>query len=240
MDHTRVINSQVGVTTQIDEELADLSLHHNALDEGVRAGFSWVDLDLEALDQHVNCCCAECEQTETKLHVAEGQIEVLKEHVDSQRELIQDLLARVENMEGKLSHCGKGKAQEPLREVSPVLGSPLNLGQEIPEESASDDSYHTPPVASSSIPSSSSLVVESNKENLMVLYNSHKPLVEIVDSPVENVVPLPVQEPSLDFASISWLIVVCGQRAIHSQGHPKPSFHPYALCCHPGRRSSSH
>jgi len=143
-------------------------------------------------------------------------------------------------MEGKLCHCGKGKAREPLQDVSPVLGSPLDLGREIPEETDSDNSFFTPPIASSSVPSSSSPIVVSDKENVMVLYDSRKPLVEIVDRPIENVVPLPVREPCLDFAGISQLIAVHGQWATHSQGRPKSSFHPYASCCRIGRRSSSH
>ena len=235
-----MINSQVGVATRIDKELADLSLHHNTLDEGVRAGFSQVNQDLEALDQHVNRQRAECERTEEELHAAEGRIEVLTMRLDTQRELIQDLFAHIESMEGKLCHCGKGKAREPLQDVSPVLGSPLDLGREIPEETDSNNSYHTPPIASSSVPSSSSPIIESNKENVMVLYDSCKPLVEIVDRLIENSVPLPVREPCLDFAGISRLIAVRGQRAICSQGRPKSSFHPYASCCRVGRRSSSH
>jgi len=187
-----VINSQVGVATRIDEELADLSLHHNALDKGVWAGFSPVDQDLEALDQRVNRQRAEGERTEEDLHVAEGRIEVLTTRLNTQRELIQDLYARIESMEGKLCHCGKGKAREPLQDVSPVLGSPLDLGHEIPEETDSDNSFFTPPIASSSVPSSSSPIVVSDKENIMVLYDSRKPLAEIVDCPIENVVPLPV------------------------------------------------
>jgi len=233
-DHTHVINSQVRVATRIDKELANLSLHHNALDEGVRAGFSRVDQDLEALDQRVNQQRAECERTEEELHAAEGRIEVLMTRLDTQRELIQDLFTHIESMEGKLCHCGKGKAREPLQDVSPVLGSPLDLGCEIPEETDSNNSYHTPPIASSSVPLSSSPIIESNKENVMVLYDSHKSLVEIVDSPVENIVPLLVQEPRLDFSGISRLIAVRGQHAIRSQGRPKSSFYPYASCCRIG------
>jgi len=235
-----VINSQVGVATRIDEELADLSLHHNALDEGVQAGFSRVDQDLEALDQRVNRRRTEGERTEEDLHVAEGQIEVLTTRLDTQRELIQDLFAHIESMEGKLCHCRKGKAREPLQDMSLVLGSPLDLGREIPEETNSDNSFFTPPIASSSVPSSSSPIVVSNKENVMVLYDSRKPLVEIIDCPIENVVLLLVREPCLDFAGISWLIAVRGQRATRSQDRPKSSFHPYASCCCIGRRSSSH
>jgi len=235
-----VINSQTQVTTRIDEELADLSLHHDALDTGTRAGFARVDQDLEALDQRINSGRAECEKMEEELHAAEGWINVLTARLATQCEMIQDLIARVDSMEGKLCCCGKGKAREPLQEVSPVLGSPLELGPEVPEDSGSDTSYHMPPITSSSAPSSASPIVESNQENIMVLYDSHQPLVEIVDRLIENIVPLLVREPCLDLAGISRLIAVCGQWAIHSQGRPKSSFHPYASCCRVGRRSSSH
>jgi len=206
-----VINSQTQVTTQIDEELADLSLHHDALDTGTRAGFACVDQDLEALDQRINRHCAECEKTEEELHVAEGRINNLSVLLATQREMIQDLIACVDFMEGKLCYCGKGKAREPLQEISPLLGSPLELGPEVPKDSGSDTSYHMPLIASSSAPSSTSPIVESNKENVMVLYDSRQSLVKIVDRPIENIVPLPVQEPCLDFAGISRLIVVRGQ-----------------------------
>jgi len=226
--------------TRIDEELANLSLHHDALDTGTRAGFACVDQDLEALDQHINCRRAECEKTEEELHVTEGRIDNLSALLATQREMIQDLITRVDFMEGKLCYCGKGKAREPLQEISPLLGSPLELGPEVPEDSGSDMSYHTPPITSSSAPSSTSPIVESNKENVMALYDSRQPLVEIVDCPIENIEPLPVQEPCLDFVGISRLIAVRGQRATRSQGRPKSSFHPYASCCRIGRHSSSH
>jgi len=74
----------------------------------------------------------------------------------------------------------------------------------------------------------------------MVLYDSRISLVEITNSPVENVVPIPVQEPTLDFAGVSRLLAVRGQQAMRSQGRPKSLFHPYASCCRLGRRSPSH
>ena len=186
-----MINIQSQVTTWIDKELANLSLHHDALDTGTQAGFTCVDKDLEALDQHINRRHAKCEKTEDELCAAEGRIEVLTTCLGTQRKMIQDLIACVNFMEGKMCYCGKGKAREPLREVSPVLGSPLELGHKVPEDSGSDTSYHTPLVASSSVLSSSSPIVESNKENMMVLYDSRKPLVKIVDSLIENMTPLP-------------------------------------------------
>ena len=230
-----MINLHTQVTTRIDEELANLSLHHDALDQGTRAGFTCVDQDLETFDQRINRRRAECEKTEEELRVAEGRIEVLTTRMDTQREMIQDLITRVDEMEGRLCHCGKGKARERLQEASSVLGSPLELGRGIPEDFSSDDSYCTPPVASSSsIPSSSPSTSKANKENTMVLYDYRISLVEIADSPVENVMPIPVQGPTLDFAGVSRLIVVRGQQAVRSQGRPKSLFHPYASCCRLG------
>ena len=47
-------------------------------------------------------------------------------------------------------------------------------------------------------------MTKSDKENLVVLYDSWEScLVEIVDDPTENVIPVPVHEPSLDFSGIS-------------------------------------
>jgi len=131
-----VINSHTQVTTRIDEELADLTLHHDALDQGTWAGFIRVDQDLEALDQRINRRCAECEKTENELRIAEGRIDVLTTRVASQREIIQDLIARVDGME-KLCHCGKGKARERPQEVPSVLGSPLELGRGVSKDSSS-------------------------------------------------------------------------------------------------------
>ena len=115
-----MINSHTQVTTRIDEELTDLSLHRDSLDQGTRAGFTCVDQDLETLDQRIDCRRAKCEKTEEELRVTEGRIEVLTVRVDTQREMIQDLIARVEEMEGRLCHCGKGKARERLQEVPSV------------------------------------------------------------------------------------------------------------------------
>jgi len=144
-------------------------------------------------------------------------------------------------MEGRLCHCGKRKKWEVLEEIPSVLDSPLVLGGDINDGNISNNSYHTPPLASSSIPPLSSSVVESDKKNLVVLYDSRESrLVEIVEDPIENVVSVPVHELSLDFAGISHLIAVHGQRTSHSQGCPKSSFHPYAFCCRLGHQSSTH
>ena len=126
-----------------------------------------------------------------------------------------------------------------MEEIPSILYSPLVLGEDVNDGVINDNSYHTPLIASSSLPPSS--LAKSNKENLVVLYDSWEShLVEIIDDPAENVVLVPVCKPSLDFSGISQLITVYGQRASRTMGHPKLVFHPYAFCCCLGRRSSTH
>ena len=79
----------------------------------------------------------------------------------------------VENIEGRLCHCEKGKEHKVRGELSLVFSSPIILGQVIDEESTSDDSYHTPPTAGSAIPPVSSSS-SSDEENALVLYNSRQ------------------------------------------------------------------
>ena len=117
------------------------------MDEGVQTGFLHVNKDLEALDNHIDCCRDKCEKTQEELCAAEGRIEVLEERSHSQHKMIKALMAHVEDMEGKLCHCGNGKEREVGGALSSVLGSPIVLGQDIDEGSSSDNSYRTPPVA---------------------------------------------------------------------------------------------
>ena len=145
--------------------MVDLELKVNAIDEATRASLIHVDADLEALDGRVNRRCRECETTEAELRLAEGRIELLEERLVSQRGLIEQLMARVDGMEGRLCRCGKGKGKEVEKEVS-LLGSPLVLDRSLEEDINSDDSYHTPPVVSSSQPLSSSPYQDSDKENV--------------------------------------------------------------------------
>ena len=238
--HTRVINKQTDTLMKMDGEITDLSLQMDALDEGVRSGFIRVDKDIEVLDKRIDRRREECERTEVALRIAEGKIGVLEERSRTQREMIKKLMACVEAMEGRLCRCGKGKDRQVLEEVSPVLDSPIVLGQEVLEDNASNDSYHTPPVASSFVGPSSSPPV-SDQDNLMVLYDSRVSHLEEIqdDAPKENVEPVAVPSPILDMAGLSRLIAVRGQRAVRSLGPPK-SFHPYAFCCDIGERSSTH
>jgi len=150
---------------KIDGDMVDLELEVNAIDGATQTSLCRIDLDLEALDGCVNCCRRECETTEAELRLAEGRIELLEEHLSSQHGLIEQLVVHVEDMEGKLCHCGKGKGKEIAEVVPSLLGSPLVLDRPLEEDNNSDDSYHTPPIASSSIPSQSSPTNESNKEN---------------------------------------------------------------------------
>ena len=134
-------------------------------------------------------------------------------------------------VEGRLCHCGKGKGKEIEKDVS-LLGSPLVLDHSLEEDINSDDSYHTPLVVSSSQPSSSSLYQDSDKENASsfdIELDTKIALVPIGDAPPENAVAIPVREPTLNISGLERLVAVRGQRAFHSSGHPKSSFHPY-LC----------
>jgi len=220
--------------------MVDLELKVNAIDEATRASLVHVDVDLEALDGRVNRRRRECETTEAELRLAEGRIELLEEHLVSQRGLIEQLMARVDSMEGRLCRCGKGKGKEVEKDVS-LLGSPLVLDCSLEEDINSDDSYHTPPVVSSSQPSSSSPYQDSDKENVSsfdIELDTKIALVPIGDAPPENAVAIPVREPTLNISGLERLVAVHGQCAFRSSGCPKSSFHPYL--CPIGVRSSSH
>ena len=142
----------------MDTELADVALQVDAVDEGVRMAVKRIDEDLEALDQRVNCHRQGCERTSAELEAANRKIAILEERSRSQQLLIEQLIARVDSMEGRLCRCdeGKGKGRAVLEEVPPTLGSPIVLGQAMDEDRHSDDSYHTPPLTSSSAPALSS------------------------------------------------------------------------------------
>jgi len=45
-----IINKQTETLTKMDGDLTDMALNMDAMDEGVKTGFSRVDKDLEALD----------------------------------------------------------------------------------------------------------------------------------------------------------------------------------------------
>jgi len=226
----RVINNQTDTLTKMDSELSDMTLKFDAMDKGVRAGFSRVDKDLAALDDRVHRRCKDGEAAEEKLKVAEGRIALLEERSCADSDLIEKLFARVEAMEDRLCRCkdvkGKGKAVEIS---SPgVLGSPLVLDRPL---AGSDESYRTPPITSSEVSSSSS---GSNKENVVV----ESLLKEIKEEDMEE--PRQVPVPKLDSAGIKCLMAVRGQRARRTQGPPKSPYHPYACCCAIGDRVPSH
>ena len=112
----------------MDEEIVDLGLRSQMMDEGLKTGFLRVDKDLEALDQRIDRRREECDKTREELRAAEGRIEVLEERSRSQREMIEALMARVENMEGQLCHCGKGKGRNVEEGRVSLLDSPITLG----------------------------------------------------------------------------------------------------------------
>ena len=223
----------------MDEEIVDLGLCSQFMDEGLKTGFLRVDKDLEALDQRIDRRREECDKTWEELRVAEGRIEVLEERSRSQREMIEALMARVENMEGQLCHCGKGKGCNVEEERASLLESPITLGRDIDEGSSSEDSYRTPPLTGSSIPPTSSSS-GSSEEQALVLYDSrNSALIEIHEEIVANHCLVPIPSPCLDTAGIAHLIVVRGQRAVRTLGRPKSTFHPY-VCCSIGERCSTH
>ena len=210
----------------------------DAVDEGIRTAIKRIDEDLGALNQRVDRRRQECKRTSAELEAANGKIAVLEERSRSQQLLIEQLIARVNSMEGKLCRCdeGKGKGRAALEEVSPALGSPLVLGQAMDEDRHSDDSYHTPPLTSSSAPASSS-PSELDKENVEIVPSG---LVEIIEGSSDYDVPLPVPAPVIDLARFNHLIAVHGQRAVRKSGPPKLVYHPYSHCCNIGARSSTH
>jgi len=214
----------------MDSELSDMTLKFDAMDEGVRAGFSRVDKDLAALDDRVHRRHKEAEASDEKLKSAEGRIALLEERSRADSDLIEKLFAHVEAMEDRLCHCKDVKGKRKAVEISSpgVLGSPLVLDRPL---AGSDESYRTPPVASSEPSSSSS---GSNKENTV----AESLLKEIKDEDMEE--PIPVSVSKLDSAGIKRLMAVRGQRARRTQGPPKSPYHPYARCCAIGDRVPSH
>ena len=204
----RAINKQTETLTTMDSELTDMALKLDAMDEGVKTGFSRVDKDLEALDGCINHRRKDHDLVAEKLQIAEGKIEVLEECSHMQRDMIKKLITRVKSMEDRLCRCHEGKGKGKAVEIpsSPVLGSPLVLDRPL---AGSDGSYHTPPVASSPVVLSSSS--GSDKENVAV----ESLLVEIKDEVMENTLHVPA--PELDFQGIACLMVVRGQRAVRSK-----------------------
>jgi len=156
-------------------------------------------------------------------------------------------------VEGSCRHHGgtvvslwQGKEMEVDEEGPSVLRSPLVLDHSEEGGNTSDDSYHTPPLAGSSIPSHpSSSLVKSDKDNVPVYGIGYDPkitLVPIGEAPLENVIPIPIGELSLNISGLDRLIAVCGQQAVHTAGCPKSTFHPYDHSCHCpiGTWSSTH
>jgi len=206
-----MINTQGGVLTKINGEITNLGLKVNAM-EGVKTTFICIDKDLEALNDCIDHHHVQCNKVADRLLAAKEKVTILEEHSRLQWELIEQLLSHVGGMESHLCHCGKD--HQVLGKISHVLDSPIVLGQDVPKDNISNNSYHTPPVASLSIAPSSSLV-ESNRENGLVLYNLKLSLetclVEIDEDPMENINPVPVPVPVFDFARIARLMTVCGQ-----------------------------
>ena len=222
---------------QVDSEMADLSLQTNAIDKGIKTLNSQVNLDLATLDDRVTRHHNECDWTTAELVVANGKIALLEECVRSQRTALKRLSACLDVMEDQLCHCGKGKGREVLGEIPSVLDSLFEFNSFLPKAQFSVESFHSTSESAIKAPLSSFL----SKENNLVIYNSNTShLIEIVEEPIENVMPIPVPPPVLDTDSIAQLLLVRNQHAVHSKGPPKSSFHPYTCCCAIGVRSSTH
>ena len=229
------------MVTKIIGELADIALEVQAIDEGIKTAVTHINQDLEALDQRINCHHLKCECLEQSLRVALDRIATLERLNQS---LVNDaLIKRVNAMEGKLCHCNSESRGSTPEAPSSLLGSPLVLDRRSEEDNASNDSYHTPPLAGSSVLSIPSSIVEDSKQenlpNAGVGYISCVPLSDISNGLVENFEPIPVPAPVLDRAGIDRLVTVRGQRAVCTLGRPK-SYHPYPRCCTIGRHSSTH
>ena len=69
--------------------------------EGCKSIFVHIDIDLEALDQCVDCHHLQRKCTDKPLCGAERRIEVLEEHSQDQLSLIAELMAYVMKMEGQ-------------------------------------------------------------------------------------------------------------------------------------------
>jgi len=95
----RAINKQTKTLTTMDGKLTDMALKLDAMDEGVKTGFSCVDKDLEALDGRVNHRCKDHDSVAEKLKIAEGKVEVLEERSRTQRDMTEKLITHVESME---------------------------------------------------------------------------------------------------------------------------------------------
>jgi len=137
-----MINTQGGVLTKIDGEITDLGLKVDAMEEGVKTTFIRIDKDLEALNDRIDRHCVQCDKVADRLLAAEEKVTLLEERSHLQRELIEQLLSRVEGMEGHLCHCGKD--HQALGRISHVLDTPIVLGQDVPEDNGGDNSYPHP------------------------------------------------------------------------------------------------
>ena len=118
-----------------------------------------------------------------------------------------------------------------------VLGSPLILGCSTEEGHTSNNSYHTPPLTSSLLPTSSSPIIKSNKENIKMIMSG---LVEIIKGSSDYDVPVLVPAPMIKYGVFSQLFAVCGKCVIYRSSPPKSTFYPYSHYCTIGAHSSTH
>lgn len=234
MDQDWVVNVQTNTITKQEGELIDLELQVQSVNHGCKTTFEHINKDLEALDGHINHHSQECEQTECSLQVTEGKVTVLWEQVQSQWGMIEELIAHVDAMEGKLCWCASNKGKERMEEI---LGSPLVLDHPMDEDRSKSDLFFTPSMGSSSLPPAPSPALSDP-------YNTSQfgigfILKRIEEAPAENKKPIPIHLPSAEASGLNALVVVCGQCAVHTLGCPKSTYHPYSFeCCALGVQSS--
>ena len=221
------MNTQNARLVKIDSCIADVEIQFVSakddiakMDKGFQSAITRVDKDLEALDKRIDRRRLENEDLAAKLVQAEEKYHRLMDHFEIQEANMVRLLGRMSEVEGQLCHCkGKDRASPEL------LGSPIILTRgDMFEPAAPEETFHTPPGSDSlSNPSSSS---------------AGGTLVEIVEDPVvvpmENVVAIPVMDPSF--------IQVRRQRAVRTGGSPKGRASPYpsSPCCRAGSRLPTH
>ena len=221
------MNNQNARLVKVDSCIADVEIQFVSakddiakMDEGFQSAITRVNKDLEALDKCIDRRRVENEDLAAKLVQAEEKYHRLMDRFEIQEANMVRLLGRMSEVEGQLCHC-KGKD----RASSEVLGSPIIIGRgDMFEPAVPEETFHTPPGSdSSSNPSSSS---------------AGSTLVEIDEGPVvvpmENVVAIPVMDPSF--------IQVRRQRAVRTGGSPKGCASPYpsSPCCRSGSRSPTH
>ena len=130
------------------EKVDELDCTSNVIGAGLNLAVSRIDANLKELDERVTCHYRECENNEVVIDLCQGRISELERIIESQARTIAHLEERMEEVACKCCAQDKGKGkQRAVVPDSPVLGSPIVLGQSSDPEESSDSSYVTPPLA---------------------------------------------------------------------------------------------